>query len=115
MIRRPPRSTLFPYTTLFRSEPVAARRLLKVERLFHLEDVGVEAVGGERRSGDGQRQRLVEPRAGHSLVLEAVVADHVRSPRIDLDAVFPLLHRREPAAPPRARPHALPPTGHRMR
>src|SRR5688572_31794087 len=25
MIRRPPRSTLFPYTTLFRSVPVAAR------------------------------------------------------------------------------------------
>src|SRR3712207_6873168 len=36
MIRRPPRSTLFPYTTLFRSHPpVAARRLgqpLDVER-----------------------------------------------------------------------------------
>src|SRR3712207_7157101 len=26
MIRRPPRSTLFPYTTLFRSGPAAARR-----------------------------------------------------------------------------------------
>src|SRR2546422_8395943 len=26
MIRRPPRSTLFPYTTLFRSVPAAARR-----------------------------------------------------------------------------------------
>src|SRR3712207_6972830 len=26
MIRRPPRSTLFPYTTLFRSPPAAARR-----------------------------------------------------------------------------------------
>src|SRR5256885_17251270 len=25
MIRRPPRSTLFPYTTLFRSHPLAAR------------------------------------------------------------------------------------------
>src|SRR5258708_16094985 len=25
MIRRPPRSTLFPYTTLFRSRPVAVR------------------------------------------------------------------------------------------
>src|SRR6266404_9051317 len=25
MIRRPPRSTLFPYTTLFRSDPAAAR------------------------------------------------------------------------------------------
>src|SRR2546430_4402812 len=27
MIRRPPRSTLFPYTTLFRSQQVAARYL----------------------------------------------------------------------------------------
>src|SRR2546428_8194815 len=27
MIRRPPRSTLFPYTTLFRSPPAAAPRL----------------------------------------------------------------------------------------
>src|SRR5436853_1173395 len=27
MIRRPPRSTLFPYTTLFRSRPGARRRL----------------------------------------------------------------------------------------
>src|SRR3712207_7309588 len=28
MIRRPPRSTLFPYTTLFRSEVARGRRLL---------------------------------------------------------------------------------------
>src|SRR3712207_8113762 len=28
MIRRPPRSTLFPYTTLFRSIPVVERRLV---------------------------------------------------------------------------------------
>src|SRR2546430_13455326 len=27
MIRRPPRSTLFPYTTLFRSQPVRCARL----------------------------------------------------------------------------------------
>src|SRR2546426_8558767 len=27
MIRRPPRSTLFPYTTLFRSDPVAVAAL----------------------------------------------------------------------------------------
>src|ERR1039458_10442832 len=27
MIRRPPRSTLFPYTTLFRSQPFDARNL----------------------------------------------------------------------------------------
>src|SRR3712207_8507251 len=33
MIRRPPRSTLFPYTTLFRSRAVRARRDVRVERL----------------------------------------------------------------------------------
>src|SRR2546430_13959780 len=43
MIRRPPRSTLFPYTTLFRS---------LVERALH----GPEAAAGERRRiGDHQR------------------------------------------------------------
>src|SRR2546425_6097211 len=39
MIRRPPRSTLFPYTTLFRSSPG-----------IHLDrDVGSARVGDERR------------------------------------------------------------------
>src|SRR5256885_10617169 len=31
MIRRPPRSTLFPYTTLFRSAPPLQRRLGQVD------------------------------------------------------------------------------------
>src|SRR5260370_37913157 len=36
MIRRPPRSTLFPYTTLFRSDPVHAhRRARHVHRRGH--------------------------------------------------------------------------------
>src|SRR3712207_7539226 len=39
MIRRPPRSTLFPYTTLFRS--VAGRGLDLVERRRHARHVGV--------------------------------------------------------------------------
>src|SRR2546429_4800311 len=32
MIRRPPRSTLFPYTTLFRSEVLIPKLILKKER-----------------------------------------------------------------------------------
>src|SRR3712207_6951134 len=32
MIRRPPRSTLFPYTTLFRSKEIARRRLEDAKR-----------------------------------------------------------------------------------
>src|SRR3712207_8822484 len=57
MIRRPPRSTLFPYTTLFRSR---ARRLhLERPRLLQR-----EAQRGERRGQPGRReqQRLLEPR-----------------------------------------------------
>src|SRR5256885_16068549 len=33
MIRRPPRSTLFPYTTLFRSLPLSARGRARVARV----------------------------------------------------------------------------------
>src|SRR5690349_24183819 len=42
MIRRPPRSTLFPYTTLFRSSPVS-------------DDRGGERPGGGRRAQPGAR------------------------------------------------------------
>src|SRR2546422_2134372 len=57
MIRRPPRSTLFPYTTLFRSEPadgggggVAAARLRRPSRrLLRGRD--------PHRGGWGSRQR----------------------------------------------------------
>src|SRR5260221_9729011 len=47
MIRRPPRSTLFPYTTLFRSRGVAVQRLLG--RLLLLHDV---AEGVVHRAAD---------------------------------------------------------------
>src|SRR5256885_8727068 len=43
MIRRPPRSTLFPYTTLFRSEVAERRR----RPLLHL-SVGRPLLGGRR-------------------------------------------------------------------
>src|SRR3712207_8508291 len=51
MIRRPPRSTLFPYTTLFRSRrfPAAGAALvaqLRADRLVdQLDELGAELVG----------------------------------------------------------------------
>src|SRR3712207_7972797 len=42
MIRRPPRSTLFPYTTLFRSDDGPGRRQVSQARVVDVEDVGVE-------------------------------------------------------------------------
>src|SRR3712207_7817901 len=41
MIRRPPRSTLFPYTTLFRSKPAVARKPALQKRAIVQEDVRV--------------------------------------------------------------------------
>src|SRR5690242_21418785 len=46
MIRRPPRSTLFPYTTLFRSL-FTSRRVLDVGRDRRRAEVLGEADGGE--------------------------------------------------------------------
>src|SRR2546430_11654488 len=45
MIRRPPRSTLFPYTTLFRS--ILARNCQRTERLLARRVAG-DGVAGER-------------------------------------------------------------------
>src|SRR2546422_6969943 len=61
MIRRPPRSTLFPYTTLFRSLPVRAVRLLHlVSRVGQQREGQVVAVAelgqpGRRVGRDAER------------------------------------------------------------
>src|SRR5256886_2936345 len=55
MIRRPPRSTLFPYTTLFRSEVEARLATVRAE----LERHEVERVRLDERLG-AERARLVE-------------------------------------------------------
>src|SRR3712207_7274917 len=57
MIRRPPRSTLFPYTTLFRSPVVGDRDVLS-QRVFHggrALDVLVERDGEPRGLPAGER------------------------------------------------------------
>src|SRR2546426_12837508 len=69
MIRRPPRSTLFPYTTLFRSRAVLARveRLLRlvargveVDRrcLEHARRTAREVVAEDRRRVEERRERV---------------------------------------------------------
>src|SRR3712207_6877398 len=52
MIRRPPRSTLFPYTTLFRSQRVVG---LDAGELDALGQVGVPLQVGVRRGAVEQR------------------------------------------------------------
>src|SRR5256885_13049026 len=72
MIRRPPRSTLFPYTTLFRSQPVAQVQLHVVraeERHLRRGHVGREC----QRPGKGS-----VPRSEREPRVFLVVADRQR-------------------------------------
>src|SRR2546425_12543322 len=63
MIRRPPRSTLFPYTTLFRSHDLDAE----------LRDFVSEAVG---QRFDGHLARAIDPKEGER---------HAAEDRADVD------------------------------
>src|SRR3712207_7297498 len=71
MIRRPPRSTLFPYTTLSRSAVVAPEPLAQVggaQRLARLADPRQRQLLDEdvRSLGDGRAHDLGPPRRGRS-------------------------------------------------
>src|SRR3712207_6983156 len=63
MIRRPPRSTLFPYTTLFRSE--RPRRRARGARAERRRRRRARRRGGRRRRVPRavRRRRLLRPRA----------------------------------------------------
>src|SRR2546430_15325171 len=60
MIRRPPRSTLFPYTTLFRSHPVVVRH---AQHFAHVPAVGdAVAMRDHRALRERRRARRVQER-----------------------------------------------------
>src|SRR3712207_7143747 len=56
MIRRPPRSTLFPYTTLFRSVPVQDLHPKASVPDFLLDDLGYGRLAGPREAREPQRE-----------------------------------------------------------
>src|SRR5262245_64631154 len=63
MIRRPPRSTLFPYTTLFRSAAIVGQRLVVLpDELPEVIDraIALARVKDERRRPSAQRGRSEE-------------------------------------------------------
>src|SRR2546426_12349714 len=60
MIRRPPRSTLFPYTTLFRSLVIAREARSRQVGLDAAEAAAIAGRQRQVRSG-WQRQRVVSP------------------------------------------------------
>src|SRR3712207_7073603 len=73
MIRRPPRSTLFPYTTLFRSAVVgfAGGQLADGVAGVRHEDQ-VEAAGGVGRNRDVQDRKSTRLNSSHANTSHAV-------------------------------------------
>src|SRR3712207_7038201 len=80
MIRRPPRSTLFPYTTLFRSGPHPARRHAHVVELLRvLADPGARLVGphlgelpAQHGEGDPADRKSTRLNSSHANISYAV-------------------------------------------
>src|SRR3989454_11212311 len=76
MIRRPPRSTLFPYTTLFRSPPVEVP-----EELRDLRGVVLEA---RAHHDDPSAERRLEPGVGRRGLPRVRLQPHQADPRVGL-------------------------------
>src|SRR3712207_7989947 len=72
MIRRPPRSTLFPYTTLFRSDAGGDARGGQDVALVDVEHAGVDVDRGEHL---GEQRRPPPVRRGAAAVEEAGVRE----------------------------------------
>src|SRR5258708_24788940 len=72
MIRRPPRSTLFPYTTLFRSTPVSLGKsafLLSGNQYVYNLDTSLLSVGTWQIKTDRKSTRL---NSSHQIISYAV-------------------------------------------
>src|SRR2546425_13213944 len=71
MIRRPPRSTLFPYTTLFRSQKVRAAFIgSHFSGFINVDDAKVKLV----RTGGGKEKAITDKATRFSYVLANLLA-----------------------------------------
>src|SRR3712207_7646880 len=71
MIRRPPRSTLFPYTTLFRSSSTSARRLLSALKRKCGLSCDLSAASSAEASAACRRHRSVSRSEEHTSELQS--------------------------------------------
>src|SRR3712207_6849265 len=91
MIRRPPRSTLFPYTTLFRSDDLLARRREGARRQVLPDEVdrGDERLGLDRQRSEEHtselqsRQYLVCRLLLEKKKILRIVHEHTHSQRLN--------------------------------
>src|SRR5256885_8585853 len=87
MIRRPPRSTLFPYTTLFRSFHVEEQTLFR-RVLVDVDASGARAVSGSERiiGGDGEDRKSTRLNSSHLVISYAVFCLKKKTKSLDAEA-----------------------------
>src|SRR3712207_7164888 len=81
MIRRPPRSTLFPYTTLFRSSREESQRTHGAYRPREPEHVGDDACR-ERSYGVAEDRKSTRLNSSHANISYAVFCLKKKTPRM---------------------------------
>src|SRR3989442_9382021 len=72
MIRRPPRSTLFPYTTLFRSIHAALEAICRVAREPQLPGLALHRLRMEERRLEEQDRKSTRLNSSHVRISYAV-------------------------------------------
>src|SRR2546422_7762017 len=96
MIRRPPRSTLFPYTTLFRSVHVRREEVLRRKEILEvgkgIEPLVLGLVIGPGQAADGISRELVSKRFGE---IELVLPERSGEVQPRLNFTGPLWKRSE--------------------
>src|SRR5258708_8450704 len=70
MIRRPPRSTLFPYTTLFRSSQNAAPRIKEINE--KLRDLSGKILAVQNTFTDRRDRKSTRLNSSHQIISYAV-------------------------------------------
>src|SRR2546430_4287858 len=95
MIRRPPRSTLFPYTTLFRSLTVSAERVALIPRCIECGDIWLPADEDRWRAYlDRSEEHTSELQSQSNLVCRLLLEkkkQHRHPPRAS--AILPICRR----------------------
>src|SRR5438067_8555342 len=91
MIRRPPRSTLFPYTTLFRSEPGDPANYFMLARLYEDAGEGDEAeriflAAKDARPNDRSEEHTSELQSRFDLVCRLLLEKKKRNQGVNTPA-----------------------------
>src|SRR3712207_7294952 len=99
MIRRPPRSTLFPYTTLFRSEPLAGRRLAIVHGSLDAPLPGIPGVNPAMTSVAHERARALGVDATRIVVRGDRKSTRLNSSHANISYAVFCLKKKKPQPP----------------